>query len=375
MSNPFNAITDSLSGILNAMSNAGAQIVPVFEDQPEELFHPDAEAEQERKNLRDTDEAVGGFAETNRDYLSRSNIEIPSERSIARTRETFRYFIDGSARTAFVGQIIEGDRLLPFHISQGGAASLVRDSVGAVSEYRSEIEMNLLVAQNMLSDTLRSYLGKLQLSGIGLLDSLREGEEISNFDTLRQRGASRARRKMKELEEKLIKEVSEEVGEEQWIVVDGSLMDLRGIEALKNCIGLSKSFTLEPMIYLQNRQRVRINFVRELLYLPEGHRTRAFYIYDGQYICWYLRLRARGVASRLKGIIKVEIRKDHKDSALYDALSSLLVTERNPTPYHTRRWHAHLYPIYLAEEYLKSSFLSMETLRGIWESAFSRLMI
>ena len=53
------------------------------------------------------------------------------------------------------------------------------------------------------------------------------------------------------------------------------------------------------------------------------------------------------------------------DSDRIDHLSRALVAERCVTPHgKDRRWHAHLYPIYLAEEVIKNGFYSEEVLRA-----------
>ena len=52
-------------------------------------------------------------------------------------------------------------------------------------------------------------------------------------------------------------------------------------------------------------------------------------------------------------------------SQLIDELSSALIAERQATPHGKDiRWHAHLYPIYLAEQAVKNGCTSMEVLKA-----------
>ena len=67
------------------------------------------------------------------------------------------------------------------------------------------------------------------------------------------------------------------------------------------------------------------------------------------------------------GVIKVELinpSKTRVDSGLIDQLSGALIAERNATPHGVdRRWHAHLYPIFLAERYVQNHLLSREVVQ------------
>ena len=83
---------------------------------------------------------------------------------------------------------------------------------------------------------------------------------------------------------------------------------------------------------------------------------------------WYVRLRPKETAySPLQGIVKIEVfatgteQEDGLAEARADTISAYVLQERNVTPYNAdTRWASHIYPIYLAETYLRSSFLSHE---------------
>lgn len=69
------------------------------------------------------------------------------------------------------------------------------------------------------------------------------------------------------------------------------------------------------------------------------------------------------------GVIKCELvspTKEPVNSELIDMVSGSLLSERNVTPYgRDRRWHSHLYPIYLAEQAIKSAFYSREVIQQL----------
>lgn len=89
---------------------------------------------------------------------------------------------------------------------------------------------------------------------------------------------------------------------------------------------------------------------------------------------WYLRVRPRDkICSPLQGIIKIEAFavdtteiENGIPEARADTISSYVLRERNVTPYNADpRWASHIYPIYLTETYLKSSFVSPERFKAL----------
>ena len=68
------------------------------------------------------------------------------------------------------------------------------------------------------------------------------------------------------------------------------------------------------------------------------------------------------------GVVKIEFPNPTGDavpSGLIDEISSAIVAERQVTPHGKDiRWHAHLYAIYLAEQAVKTGFVSTEVLKA-----------
>lgn len=69
----------------------------------------------------------------------------------------------------------------------------------------------------------------------------------------------------------------------------------------------------------------------------------------------------------MMGVVKVELVNPSQEpvlSDLIDKISRALVAERSVTPHgQDRRWHAHLYPIFLAERAVKESLLAREAVQ------------
>jgi len=107
-----------------------------------------------------------------------------------------------------------------------------------------------------------------------------------------------------------------------------------------------------------------------------GERTSVFKTTDVSKTIgmWYFCIRPRSrMTNPLQGIVKMECyamseeQEDGLDSQRVDVISSHILRERNVTPYQAdRRWASHIYPIYLAEQYVKSSFVSDTQFRALF---------
>ena len=107
----------------------------------------------------------------------------------------------------------------------------------------------------------------------------------------------------------------------------------------------------------------------ELLKLEYGERTPVFMKENDRgrrFGVWYLGIRPKNrVSNPLEEIIKIEkmALEDYYDSGIptdiIDTISLSLLNECSPTCYgRDERWASHLYPVYLTETLIKSSFES-----------------
>jgi hypothetical protein len=157
---------------------------------------------------------------------------------------------------------------------------------------------------------------------------------------------------------------------DEFLVVDGTLMNFRREENVERCIGVSKSFQTR---YFSVSDHSRI------LQMPEFSRSWTFRFHSPddpdddvhkgarERISWYLRLRERTNQDPEFGLIRVEISQRHTDKASEYAnrFSRSLLTERLPTSYPYPRWDKHLYPIRACENYLSSITPSLETISAV----------
>ena len=90
---------------------------------------------------------------------------------------------------------------------------------------------------------------------------------------------------------------------------------------------------------------------------------------EGVNFCvWYLRIReSKYTHNVFDGIVKVEkLIQDYElkhgvDTELINQLSAFLLRERNPVCYgNDKRWANHLYPVYVAENFAKSKYISTD---------------
>jgi hypothetical protein len=288
-------------------------------------------------------------------------------------RHVLRFFLDGSARTFFLGDAVEGRKSTPIHVAQIGAAAVFRTDRGQVHVARAVHRIVLMMDKTAVSFGER--VEKLIVDAgprYGFLDTMMkdgESEKTSPGKEPRSRAAHKAHHRMAMLEEELGRSLDRTTG--QWLVLDGSLgKDLHSWRDVPEFLGVTKSFSREPTFKLPGARGGRVVSLYQLLAdLPFSARTCAFSARSGKVAVWYVRLREqKQLDYPLMGVIKVELPNPTEDavsSAVVDDISSALVAERQATPHGKDiRWHAHLYPIYLAEQAVKNGFTSMEALKA-----------
>ena len=173
--------------------------------------------------------------------------------------------------------------------------------------------------------------------------------------------ASLARRKLLSSTDYLIKDGSLEYRQKSGV----PLQNYRWV------IGLSKTFNPSACAGITGKPDP--GYIADL---PAGHRTQAAcYSHsmtgDTKFAVWYIRLHDRArTRSAFDGVVKVEkmlvtnseANSGRMDSSEIDTLSAYILNERCPVCYgKDSRWTAHIYPVYLTEQYIKSKYLSTES--------------
>ncbi|MGB9715372.1 MAG: hypothetical protein ACPL1G_03025 [Thermodesulfovibrionales bacterium] len=351
------------------------KILPATGGAVEDLQHPDQEEIEDIIINREM-ENVTAFAE----------IPGPDPQNIYRktpplTRDEnhlFRFFIDGSIRTYFLGTGIEGTRSFPIELAQIGSAVIKREDNGQLKVLASKHRiLFLLPKQNQgISDTLWDQIRKIEKpEWLEVIDFTLSDRLADTKKDPRDKAGAKARSEMHKLEIELIRSTDDLRNEKTWLILDGAVKFVE--EDIWNSwkenpylIGVAKSFRKDPQFYFgSGKKPKRTDITTILAGLPHAHRTVAFGAYDGQVAFWYVRIREqKELDYPLMGVVKVEIPRPDKSpvpSELADLISRALVAERNVTPYGLdRRWHCSLYPIHIAEKVTKNRFFSREVLMG-----------
>jgi len=360
-----------LTPVLNLLAD-NLNILPATGGAVEDLQHADVDEIEDALLDRDGGE-VTAFAETPEPSVS--NLYRPTPPLFRPQKHLFRYFIDGSLRTYYLATGLEGTRSFPIQLAQIGASVIQRADDGRVSvlDHRQRIILLVPTGPRGVSDTLWEQLRKLRkadasfdLVDVTTPDPL-SGQPSETVD-LRTKGGAKARHQMHHLEIDLIESTEGLRSKEQWLILDGAVK-LDDLIKAPYLMGVAKSFRKDPQFYFGRGRGQRKDVTAILAGLPFAHRTVAFSAHYGKVAFWYVRLREqKELDYPLMGVVKVELpRPDGTpvDAELADLLSRALVAERNVTPYGLdRRWHCHLYPIYIAERTMKDRFFSADVLMG-----------
>ncbi|MCL6446658.1 MAG: hypothetical protein K6U04_00670 [Armatimonadetes bacterium] len=362
MRNPFAGLQPALAVICRE-----GKVLPATGQAMEDLMRPDHEEVIDR--LRTGDEKV-------LDVLA----EAPNRRPcveltpLHRTRRhLFRYFLDGSARTFFLGDVVEGNRRSPVHVAQIGAAAVFRKDNGQIKVARVKHRIVLMMDKNAVSfgEKVQELVQRAG-PGYAFHDTMEEDgetEQTAPGKEPRSRAAHKAHHLMAKLEDELGRSLERPDG--HWLVLDGSLgKDLHAWKNVRHFLGVTKSFSREPVFKLPGARGGKIVNLYELLAgLPFAARTCAYATRAGKAAFWYVRIREqRHLDYPLMGVVKVELPNPAGEavpSSLIDEISAALVAERQATPHgRDSRWHAHLYPVYLAEQAVKNGFVTRDVLKA-----------
>jgi len=362
LGNPFSGLRPALELIIQE-----AKVLPATGQAMEDLMRPDHAEVIDRLRSGD-DKMLEVLLETpNRDPY------VPLTPIHRTEKHLLRYFLDGSARTFFLGDVVEGTRRSPIHVSQLGAAAVCRSDNGQVRVARSVHQIVLMMDKKAVSfgDQVEEIIKKAgpRFAFHDTMEEDGETEKTSPGKEPRSRAAHKAHHLMAQLEEELGQGLPRK--KDEWLVLDGSLgKDLYKWKEVKQYMGITKSFSREPRFKLPGARRGKVLNLYELLSeLPYSARTCAFSARSGKVVVWYVRLREqKHLDYPLMGVIKVEfpnLKGEAVPSELINEISGALIAERHATP-HGRdiRWHAHLYPIFLAEQVIKNGFISTDALKA-----------
>ena len=287
----------------------------------------------------------------------------------------FRYFMDGSRRTYKIGDlIIAGKKIYPVIAAQVRA--------GCVQRNATKISKQMLLSQNylLISSSFNDVNFDEIKARIRRCNNLTPPVTVEKYTYNKMKDAApnnaaiaKANSLMHKLEIDILTQMvkAKVLDTSKMLIVDGPLQFLAEdngkddfADLFYNVVGVSKSF--DPNLSISDK-RTGTHIGAQVLNLNFGERTPVFKKKNSRgrvFGFWYLRIRQRqNVRNPLDGIIKVEkmaIREDiengfHTD--VIDNISLSLIAEGIPTCHgKDDRWPNHLYPIYLAETMIKSTF-------------------
>jgi len=150
-------------------------------------------------------------------------------------------------------------------------------------------------------------------------------------------------------ERELAEEAIRDLGEDEWLVLDGRLSRSPAIAKHPRILGAIKSHGAQ---FLEGRGLERA------LTLPAGHRTSVFLVRGGhtrtEVYSWYLRLWPWEGNDLLYGLLRIEARADPETVRQAAALSGWLWAERAPLATPATSWDRLLYPLHHVEAYLNA---------------------
>jgi hypothetical protein len=343
------------------------KVLPAVGGVAEDLVRPDQEETDDALINRDINK-ITEFAETPEPDLE--HIYRPTPPVFRPDNHYYRFFIDGSFRTYFLGTGIESGRSFPIMLAQIGAAVIRREDDGVLRVHAHENRLLLLVPAKGegLSDTVWARLRGLSLPpGFVLVDYQQPDPLTEGHKDARDKASGKVRSEMHQLEVALIGRTEGHRDATKWLILDGATK-ITGFVQEPYLIGVAKAFSKQPEFHFGGQVRKQ-DIAMLLAGLPQAHRTVAFKAYDGKVAFWYVRMREqKQVDYPLMGVVKVELPcPDQKPvpSALADLISRTLVAERSVCPYGLdKRWHCCIYPIHMAEQVIKRGFYSKEVLLG-----------
>ncbi|MEM0195792.1 MAG: hypothetical protein QXJ24_05705, partial [Thermoplasmatales archaeon] len=287
--------------------------ISLFGDSPiEETQRPDSDMIEDDTQIRRT---IGN----SRGYIEAESIEAKKPEDFSDVIDEkndsvdFRldYFIDGSIRTKYIGELLLGNTGGPMVASNVGAiASFVDYKSRKVYPYRSRSNFCLYFPRD-LPDSLTTRLKQIQNE---IRDVQVEFLEVGESEgSLRLSAGGKARAIMHKVE---IKVATEDLPEDRgWLAIDGALRRPE-FYSLPKTIGVAKSFSTKVSFLGNDGKPPRT--ISHLARLKRGQRS-PIYKYrvnsseEGgleveKLIFWYLRLReAPPEMAPLGGIVKIDL--------------------------------------------------------------------
>src|SRR5690349_5502887 len=238
------------------------------------------------------------------------NLEKTEARNIIiDSSSSLKFFEDGIQRTLYIGHLISNGYHIPVHYCTVAAVILQRVSgrFHFIDDLFRKREI-LLVSKSNVPDP-RS-IDELSKTGIEVVDTVATGK---NFNELCRAAQNQAKDERLALEKIIIEKWADDVDDGSFLVIDGTLMNLRSEEAVSRCVGVSKE-VVERYFELQNHKKIHG--------LAIGQRSWVFRFKTAEQdqrlgardrLSWYLRIRDTRGRHPEFGLLRCELSKVHAD--------------------------------------------------------------
>lgn len=309
---------------------------------------------------------------------------------ISRQESWFKYFLDGSRHTYKVDDMSYNNNIYPIIAGQVGICCCKRIHKKMEKEF-FEHKIVISVPNSALSSEFDKKGDALQLC-----EKLKKSQKLISHDLTidavlpynldadakyESKGIAKIQDYMIEQEKQAVIQLVKagKVKDKSYLIKDGSLeykvvdnkylnlSEARMKYYYRYVLGVSKSFNPTNCFVEGGGTKSTV-----IAGLRKNERTPACFYQskisgEGVNFCvWYLRVRdSKYTQNVFDGVVKVEKLiqenelKHGVDTEMIDQLSAFLLRERNPVCYgKDNRWANHLYPIYVAETFAKSKYIS-----------------
>ena len=180
------------------------------------------------------------------------NLERTEARNVRRdVQSTLKFFEDGIQRTLYIGHLITNGFHIPVHYCTVAAVILQRTEgrFNFIEDLFRKREILLVSRANV---PLPSSMDQLAGSGIEVVDT---GATGKNFNDLCRAAQYQSKDERLALGKIIIEKRAEDFDDGSFLVVDGTLMNLRSESAVARCVGVSKE-VVERYFELQNHKKI-----------------------------------------------------------------------------------------------------------------------
>ena len=327
----------------------------------------DIPAEEERRGDPDQVDDDQNFADSEAACVAIQKSLPEGKKDIESVSFTPRltYFLDGSLRTKYLGEYIEGERSFPILATEVSCAVVKRNGKALqTQELRTRLAFVFPHKESgLVSDSLFEKLSSLNEAWKAANSTLAIEflkKDSKGIRDVRYSMQGKARDIMHTLEHEVANRLDLRTS---WLVMDGAIRKEEFL-SLSNTIGLAKSFSRKPTFDIGDGRRRSIT--KYLATIREGERSAVFKTALGQKVCfWYVRLRTYPPMEPLGGLVKIDFKFEPDEltqevEKLVDEISAEIYASRAPSVYPYPRWPSFIYPIRMAEQVMRTAFINDE---------------